>query len=269
MVFEWRLISLELQTNLLFLYLSSQMLQFNNLYKNRSILFAMSVGFLPFIVMVFSASVLGETPLDVHAVDMAQKKLGVIRVLEPGLFDYQSADYIVRMRAWGVSFPPPSNPGYKEAIQFSEELLLDSNLSISVKKEFDPQNYKVVDIFIHAQSKSFSTLCIEQGIGWHNEKETSRHGVFVISQIKAKRQSIGIWKHGIPNEKAAQGSSIPTPILKSMIGENPFSAGMKFWVTSFNKIHRPGCSFYERGRGEYSRRPTGTDCRICGGVNAK
>ena len=51
--------------------------------------------------------------------------------------------------------------------------------------------------------------------------------------------------------------------------QNPFSGGIKFWVTSFNKIHRPECSFYERGRGEYSRRPTGTDCRICGGTNPK
>ena len=221
--------------------------------------------------MVLSTSValIGETQIDEDTGKLTAKKIGVIRVIEPGIFDYQSADYIVRMRAWGVSFPSRSNPGYKEAIQFSEELLLDSNLSISVKKEFDPQNYKVVDIFIHAQSKSFSTLCIEQGIGWHNEKETSRHGVFVISQIKAKRQNIGIWKHGIPPDEQATGRSIPTPILKSMIGENPFAAGMKFWVTSFNKIHRPGCSFYERGRGEYSRRPTGTDCRICGGVNAK
>jgi len=268
MIFGWRLISQDLQTKV-FLYLSSQMLQFNNLNKTNPILLRLCRCFLPFMVLSTSVALIGETQIDEDTGKLTAKKNGVIRVIEPGIFDYQSADYIVRMRAWGVSFPSRSNPGYKEAIQFSEELLLDSNLSISVKKEFDPQNYKVVDIFIHAQSKSFSTLCIEQGIGWHNEKETSRHGVFVISQIKAKRQNIGIWKHGIPADEQATGSSIPTPILKSMIGENPFAAGMKFWVTSFNKIHRPGCSFYERGRGEYSRRPTGTDCRICGGVNAK
>ena len=197
------------------------------------------------------------------------QKTGVIRVLEPGVFDYQSSDYLVRMRAWGVSFPVRSNPGYKEAIRFSEDLLLDTNLSITVKKEFDLQNHKIVDVFLPSHSKSFSTLCIEQGVGWHNEKETNRHGVFVISQIKAKRQNLGVWKYGSPSGGQVQENSIPTPVLKSMIGQNPFAGGIQFWVTSFNKIHRPGCSFYERGRGEYSRRPTGTDCRICGGVNAK
>ena len=245
------------------------MLQFNNPKKNKSALFRIFRGFILLFILNSSIPAIAQTSSDKNTVNATPQKVGVIRVLEPGVFDYQSSDYLVRMRAWGVSFPTRSNAGYKEAIRFSEDLLLDTNLSITVKKEFDLQNYKVVDIFLPSYSKSFSTLCIEKGVGWHNEKETNRHGVFVISQIKAKRQNLGVWKHGLPTEDQAQKNSIPTPVLKSMIGQNPFAGGIQFWVTSFNKIHRPGCSFYERGRGEYSRRPTGTDCRICGGVNAK
>ena len=245
------------------------MLQFNNPNKNKSALFKICRGFILLMILNASLPAIAQTSSEENAENTTPQKGGVVRVLEPGVFDYQSSDYLVRMRAWGVSFPTRSNPGYKQAIRLSEDLLLDTNLSIIVKKEFDLQNYKVVDIFLPSYSKSFSTLCIEQGVGWHNEKETNRHGVFVISQIKAKRQNLGVWKHGPPTEGQAQDNSIPTPVLKSMIGQNPFASGIQFWVTSFNKIHRPGCSFYERGRGEYSRRPTGTDCRICGGVNAK
>ena len=245
------------------------MLQINNPDKNKFVLLKIHRGFILLLVLNGLISSKAQTSAEESINNITPQKRGVIRVLEPGVFDYQSSDYLVRMRAWGVSFPTRSNPGYNEAIRFSEDLLLDINLSITVKKEFDLQNYKVVDVFLHRYSKSFSTLCIEQGVGWHNEKETNRHGVFVISQIKAKRQNLGVWKHGSPLEGQVQGHSIPTPVLKSMIGQNPFSGGIQFWVTSFNKIHRPGCSFYERGRGEYSRRPTGTDCRICGGVNAK
>jgi hypothetical protein len=245
------------------------MLQFNNPNKNKSALFKIFRGFILLMILNGTIAAIAQTSSEENTENATPQKRGVIRVLEPGVFDYQSSDYLVRMRAWGVSFPTRSNPGYKEAIRFSEDLLLDTNLSITVKKEFDLQNYKVVDIFLHPYSKSFSTLCIEQGVGWHNEKETNRHGVFVISQIKAKRQNLGVWKNGLPTEGQVKENSIPTPVLKSMIGQNPFATGIQFWVTSFNKIHRPGCSFYERGRGEYSRRPTGTDCRICGGVNAK
>jgi hypothetical protein len=245
------------------------MLQFNNPNKNKSALFKIFRGFILLMILNGTIAAIAQTSSEENTENATPQKRGVIRVLEPGVFDYQSSDYLVRMRAWGVSFPTRSNPGYKEAIRFSEDLLLDTNLSITVKKEFDLQNYKVVGIFLHPYSKSFSNLCIEQGVGWHNEKETNRHGVFVISQIKAKRQNLGVWKNGLPTEGQVKENSIPTPVLKSMIGQNPFATGIQFWVTSFNKIHRPGCSFYERGRGEYSRRPTGTDCRICGGVNAK
>jgi len=252
-----------------FLHLSSPMLQFNNRNKNKSVLFKIFRGIILLMVLNESISAIAQISGEENPGNTSPQKTGVIRVLEPGVFDYQSSDYLVRMRAWGVSFPVRSNPGYKEAIRFSEDLLLDTNLSITVKKEFDLQNHKIVDVFLPSHSNSFSTLCIEQGVGWHNEKETNRHGVFVISQIKAKRQNLGVWKYGSPSGGQVQENSIPTPVLKSMIGQNPFAGGIQFWVTSFNKIHRPGCSFYERGRGEYSRRPTGTDCRICGGVNAK
>jgi len=245
------------------------MLQFNNkiicelcIRKNYQWFFLLVLAQLPFIAY-------SQNQLEGDSETINQKKPGVLRVLAPGVFDYQSSVYIVRMRAWGVTFPPRGKPGYEEAISFTEEMLLDSNLSLSVQKEFDNQNHKVVNILNNETAQNFSKLAIEQGFGWHNEKETSRHGAFVIAQIKAKRQSLGIWKYGGAYSEQAQDNSVPTPLLKSMIGQNPFSGGIKFWVTSFNKIHRPECSFYERGRGEYSRRPTGTDCRICGGTNPK
>ena len=251
------------------LFLSCQVLQF--IIKS---MWKLCIGknyqwFYLFILAQFPLVSYALNTLEDNSGTINQKKPGVLRVLAPGIFDYQSNIYIVRMRAWGVGFPPRGKPGYEEAISFTEEMLLDSNLSLSVQKEFDNENYKVVNILNNETAQNFSKLAIEQGLGWHNELETSRHGAFVIAQIKAKRQNLGIWMHGGVYSNEAKDKSVPTPLLKSMIGQNPFSGGIKFWVTSFNKIHRPECSFYERGRGEYSRRPTGTDCRICGGTNPR
>ena len=36
-------------------------------------------------------------------------KKGIVRVLEPGVFDYQSEKFVIRMRAWGVNFPQEEN----------------------------------------------------------------------------------------------------------------------------------------------------------------
>jgi hypothetical protein len=207
----------------------------------------------------------GETVKQVES-NSSQPKKSIIRVIKPGIFDYQSNEYLIRMRAWGVGFPARDQPGFNEAINFTETKLLNASTTINVKSAFDAQNLKVVDILIGEDQISFSQEAITQGIGWHLEKETNRHGVFIISQIKAKRKNLGVWKHENSYNQHEIQPSVPVPMLRSMIGQNPFSASIQYWVTSFGKVHRPECTFYERGRGELSRRPTGKDCRLCGGT---
>ena len=194
---------------------------------------------------------------------------GVVRIIQPGVFDYQSSEYLIRMRAWGVGFPQRNQPGYNQAIHFTEKKLLGANLQIKMKQEFDLQNLKVVDLYIEKENQNFSQLAISTGIGWHIENETGRHGTFVISQLKAKRNKLGIWNYGDLFQSNLTQREHPLPFLRNMVEQSPFNPGMNFWVTSFGKIHRPGCSFYERGRGELSRRPTGNDCRICGGTKPR
>ena len=201
--------------------------------------------------------------------ELTSTKVGVVRIIGPGVFDYQSKDYLIRMRAWGVAFPERGQPGFEEAISFTEQKLLDSNLTIQIKKEFDRQNLKVVEVFTQPDQVNFSRDSIEKGIGWHNEDESMRNGAFVIAQLKAKRRELGLWKYGRSYGNAPKDKEIPIPLLRSMIGRNPFSSSINYWVTTFGKVHRPSCSFYERGRGELSRRPTGTNCRICGGTSPK
>jgi hypothetical protein len=199
--------------------------------------------------------------------EFQEKETGVIRVVSPGIFDYQTSDCIVRMRAWGVTYPQRGQKGYEEAITFSESKLLDANVTFIVRREFDERNLKVVEIFIEPEKRNFSKISIETGIGWHDEYETGRDGSFLIAQMKAKRSELGIWKYGEFHNSSQINNQLPTPLLRTMAKQNPFSPGVNYWVTSFGKIHKPTCSFYERGRGKLSRRPTGTDCRICGGAN--
>ncbi len=208
----------------------------------------------------------GKGQTSVGESNESSRVLGVVRIIQPGVFDYQSRDYLVRMRAWGVEFPLRNQPGYNEAIHFTEKNLLNKNLEFVLKQEFDLQNLKVVDIYTGVSKENFSQLAIEEGIGRHIESETDRNGKFSIAQLKAKRKALGIWKYGDLFQQKSSQFDVPHPLLKTVVEQNPFSPGLNYWVTSFGKIHRPECSFYERGRGELSRRPTGSDCRICGGT---
>ena len=199
-----------------------------------------------------------------------QLKQEVIRVIKPGVFDYQSQDFMVRMRAWGVEFPKREQPGYNEALTFSEQKLLSASPKIQIRQEFDLQNLKVVEVTIMNGQMNFSREAISLGIGWHSEKESNRYGPFVIAQLKAKRLNLGIWANNFNYKQIQSPSSLPTPRLPGMYNsQRSFVPSLSFWVTTFGKIHRPGCSFYQRGRGNLTSKPQGLDCRICGGRNSK
>ena len=193
-------------------------------------------------------------------------KIGIIRVINPGVFDYQSEDFVIRMRAWGVSFPERGQVGYQEAINFTERMLLNTKPKIVVKKTSDSKNIKVVDLSFEAKFGSFSREAIAQGFGWHNEGETNRFGSFVIAQLKAKRENQGIWSMNL-NASRDPVLTKPRPSFPGAYSTFPQNAlpQINYWVTSLGKIHRPGCSFYERGRGTLTQTPRGQNCRICGG----
>jgi len=193
----------------------------------------------------------------------------IIRVIQPGVFDVQTADYIVRMRAWGVSFPKRDQPGYAEALSFTENRLVLTTPELRIKKEFDAQNLKVVDILLLGGKMNFTREAIGAGAGWHVEKETERYGPFVIAQLKAKRMNLGIWANNF-NYGKIDPFARPNPQLPNMVGNRkPFVPSLSYWVTSLGRIHRPGCSFYERGKGVLTSTPVGRDCRICGGKKQK
>jgi endonuclease YncB( thermonuclease family) len=193
----------------------------------------------------------------------------IIRVIQPGIFDVQTADYIVRMRAWGVSFPKRDQPGYAEALSFTENRLVLLTPELKIKREFDEQNLKVVDILLLGGKMNFSREAIGAGVGWHLEKESNRYGPFVIAQLKAKRMNLGIWANNF-NYGRADPFARPNPQLPNMLKDrNTFVPSLNYWVSSLGKIHRPGCSFYERGNGVLTSRPNGRNCRICGGSTPK
>jgi len=197
------------------------------------------------------------------------KSYEVVRVVQPGVFDLRSDDFLVRMRAWGVGFPDKNQPGYEKALDFTEKCLLEQKVYPVIKSEFDSDNLKVVELFMGDERDNFSQLAIADGMGWHLEQETRRFGLFVIAQIKAKRKGLGIWQGGTNLPPSISNQNVPVPLLRSITGREIMPRSINYWVTSMGKIHRPGCSFYERGKGTLSPRPTGADCRICGGTTAR
>ena len=234
-----------------------------NLYKLSAMIFVSSLK----ICLYSQVSPVSNDDSDQND---TKTKLEVIRVVKPGIFDLQTNDYVVRMRIWGTSFPQRGQPGYEEAISFCETKLLSTSPLIEVVRTFDENNLKVVKLRLQEGGKDFTSESIANGIGWHNEKETGRFGPLILAQLKAKRGNLGIWQSGFNYNADPIKLQTPQPSLPgAFMRKNQLLPQISYWVTSFGKIHRPGCSFYERGRGTLMAKPSGTDCRICGGRKGK
>ncbi|MBU61625.1 MAG: hypothetical protein CMI26_03885 [Opitutae bacterium] len=198
----------------------------------------------------------------------------VLRVLSPGVFDVTVEKFQVRFRAWGVGFPKRDQPGFREALRFTEQQLLPSKVQLIIKQQFDLKNLKLVDILSVGSQTTFSRQAILSGHGWHLEKETNRYGPFTLAQMKAKRMVLGVWRTPLAYTQADDASAMPMPkpklpgaLFRQQQGVP--TAGISYWVSSLGKVHRPGCAFYRKGRGLISNAPQGYDCRICGGRNGK
>ena len=214
-----------------------------------------------------------ETPAKLTTAAPKAPEYEIMRVLSPGVFDVKTGDFQVRFRAWGVGFPKRDQPGYREALRFTEEILLGVKVNLQVKREFDADNLKLVDLRPVGSSMTFSRQAILSGHGWHLDKETNRYGPFALAQMKAKRMNLGVWKNPFAYGSATGESAPPQPKLPGALfrQQQASESGTRitFWVSSVGKVHRPGCAFYRRGRGVLTPTPQGYDCGICGGKVGK
>ena len=69
--------------------------------------------------------------------------------------------------------------------------LLSTTPEITIKREFDELNLKVVDLYLAEQNQNFSKDAIDLGIGWHNEDETGRFGPFLMANSKQNGSRLG------------------------------------------------------------------------------
>ena len=90
-----------------------------------------SLSFLSLIFLFSAFSLHGNTPDSLDANESAPGN-EIIRVIQPGVFDIQSQDFLIRMRAWGVVFTKRGHPGHEAALAFTAKPLLSTFPRISI-----------------------------------------------------------------------------------------------------------------------------------------
>ena len=74
-------------------------------------------------------------------------ELEIIRVIQPGIFDFQATEYVIRMRVWGVSFPKRGQPQVSiRQFHFAKKCSYRLIPILDIIRTFDEKNLKVVKV---------------------------------------------------------------------------------------------------------------------------
>ena len=141
-------------------------------------------------------------------------KLEVIRVIKPGIFDLQAQDYIIRMRAWGVSFPKRGQPGFDQAISYCEKMILSTNPILEVVHAFD----EIISGESGYAGGKLDFIWIVSLMGLvAQQEETGRFGP-LDGSLKAKRANLGIGRR--VNYKVIRCYRLPNQVYLGRISRN-------------------------------------------------
>lgn len=87
------------------------------------------------------------------------------------------------------------------------------------------------------------------------EKPSDRkHLIRINSIIRHYNLPIDVWD---VSAEVEAGSIAPT---------NQVTTSGDYWVSSTGKTHRQGCRYYGKGNGQYVKKESGDNCKICGGT---
>ena len=151
------------------------------------------------LIFLFLVALISEIKSEAQSVksshgdsNASKSKLEIIRVIKPGVFDLQAHEYVIRMRAWGVSFPQRGQPGFEQAISFCEKMLLSTSPTFDVVRTFDENNLKVVKVGLQGGKLDFTLECVSKGVGGTTSKKPEG-STADLAQLKAKRSNLGVW----------------------------------------------------------------------------
>lgn len=109
---------------------------------------------------------------------------------------------------------------------------------------------------------------VRLGVAWYYPKYTPNEPELLAAQDEAKAARRGLWVQRSPlppwewrklNREGKRHKASAQAGLASAQG--------LYWVSKAGKIHNPSCRYYgSSNSGIYTNKPTGTDCKACGGL---
>lgn len=168
-----------------------------------------------------------------------------------------------KIRLYGID-APESNQDYG---QRSKQLLSALVYGDSVRVDYDGKDrYGRIVGKVYNGEQYVNAEMIRLGLAWHYKAYSNDKDLADLETV-ARSSKIGLWSR--PDAVAPwdfrRAPKLPVKTTEQKeVKENPVVE--TFWVTkSSGKVHNKSCRYYRNSNGFESNKPTGTNCKLCGG----
>lgn len=178
-----------------------------------------------------------------------------------------------KVRVWGIDAPEGAQEHGAAARAKLTELVRGKLVRIEYNER---DKYHRILGRIYTDGVYINLKMVKTGYAWHYAYFAPAADDIRRAEAAARQAHIGLWSAAQPvapwvyghpekavdNYTIVSGNSTRGAVKMRLGAAQP---GIKYWVSSTGKIHRPGCRYYKQGQGQLTPTPRGKNCMLCGG----
>lgn len=165
-----------------------------------------------------------------------------------------------KIRLWGIDAPESRQDYGQRAKQAMSDMVYNKSVTVDVQ---DVDRYKREVGKVYQDGKYVNLEMIKLGLAWWYQQYARNATDLRDAEATARAGKVGLWSR--PDAVA------PWDFRKGKrmsAAETKQTNETKYWVTnSSGKVHNSSCKWYGTSKGHYETKPTGPNCKICGGAS--
>lgn len=168
-----------------------------------------------------------------------------------------------KIRLWGIDAPESRQDYGQRAKQALSDMVYNKAVTVDVQ-DTDRYGREVGKVY---QGDTYVNLeMIKLGLAWWYQTYAKGATDLKDAEEAARTAKVGLWSRPDAIAPWDFRRVKRTPSSKGT-EEVKQSEEIKYWVTnSSGKVHNASCRWYGKSKGRFETKPTGSNCKICGGA---
>lgn len=164
-----------------------------------------------------------------------------------------------KIRLWGIDAPESKQDFGQRAKQALSEMVYSKPVTVDVQ---DVDRYKREVGKVYQNGTYVNLEMIKLGLAWWYQAYAKSATDLRDAETTARAAKVGLWARpdAVAPWEYRRGK-------RSSAAETKQTDEVKYWVTnSSGKVHNSSCRWYGTSKGHFEAKPTGSNCKICGGA---